>query len=843
MNKENNLAGHTLVVDRVKELKGKKSDYIRQVTKTAQANKKIDEKETQEFYIKALPSTIERDDVRRDSQTIVLQAIVNGYKDPVPNFEINGLPRMCGYHTGDTKATLITTLESYITNQTPYTPNFSGTNNWSRGGALFTVGDTVSVCYLCSDNSYVTAIMTVTTVNTSTITGTVNSIVYTLEGFDDRDTTNTQLHIPYAQAVPLDIVLYNGNEPKDTLRLEVQNTTRHRKTFGTDSQNKGSTYTENGIEYNFIEGDSYVEVSIAGGTKTAVVKFRYQNSWWNIDLFRDYARYDEILTESLPDVFSIYQGETHVQASGYDWFKQVIAEHISAVYYFVGGAIYGYGPNGQVDMNQPVGQRVTGDAFIIDANGIMEISSGYARNLNVRGILNLYADNGTDAGADILHPALTTVAEINNADPVGVTINTPAVAWPSSSFINAMSAVTKNSLQPASGTFKQKTIAYYAYIDDMSAELYSGANYERSLVGGGTFYYTIPEHPSKNKYLSIIFWYAPYQFVNNVISVRASRLYVNNNLVVSTPEGINQSFAHQYEGLKSGDSIRLELEGSSSYSAYFSIRTPKILAEQYASSTGFWVEYTDETVEKIENDTAYLQSSHSLIMSSPESYSSNDYVNLRSCSDFINYSSYVDTQSVPQTIQIGRAYKITSSNLRIDGNTVIGISLIRNSSTSVEIRYLFAGATRSITLNSSGYYNVEGTIAIAKTLAGVEMMGNYPKEDMTYDTGSSGRVWLNGYIANIESTSKRSEKEDITDYERNALDILNGTKIVRFKYIKDKKHQPHIGFIADDTDSDLSGEDHESFIANHVISVCVKAIQELSAEVEQLKTEIQNLKG
>lgn len=820
-NQEYNLAGKTLVVDRVKELKGKKSDYIRQVTKTAQANKKIDEKETQEFYIKATPSLIERDDVRRDSQTIVLQAIVNGYKDPVPNFEINGLPRMCGYHTGDTKATLITTLESYITNQTPYTPNFSGTNNWSRGGALFTVGDTVSVCYLCSDNSYVTAIMTVTVVNTSSITGTVNSIVYTLEGFDDRDTTNTQLYIPYAQAVPLNVVLYNGADQMDSIELSVTNNTRHRRTFGVDSSVKGDTYTEGATEYNYIEGDSFVQVSVSGDTKTAVIKAYIQDSWIELNNFPTYSRYDEILTDSLPDVFSVYQAENHVVAAGYDWFKQIIAEHISAVYYFVGGAIYGYGQNGSVDMTQSLGNRVSGDAFIIDANGIIEFSSGFARDMNVRGTLNLYSADAQDGiGANILHPALTTVTGSTGDTSGGATVSAISPAtWNIGTLYND-SSITANSVLTASGKRNSNNISNVLRLTNTGAAYIAGtsATYTTPYEVAPSCTFVCPQSEYAQRFTIQRFWDNSHGGDTPVGDV-----YVNDVHQAFLPDlpytvtvpagGIVRIYAARFT-LVASVTCTYTWEDISFSSAGF-------------SSNGFYIKEENTWSNLGTNATI----SDALSLTSPITFYDSGHYQVPTA--FLNYTGGTFS------METGVPYSINSTNLIVDGDNCVGVYFQRNSATSIILAFHKSNDLNitSRTINSGSYHYISGTIIIASAEAGVETMSVYAKSPDVFDLGKPGKEYNYGFINNIVSSSKRSKKENITPYERKALDILKNTEIVRFNLIADPKKMSHIGFIADDTDSDLAGENHDSFISNHVIAVCVKAIQELSAEVEQLKAE------
>jgi len=58
-----------------------------------------------------------------------------------------------------------------------------------------------------------------------------------------------------------------------------------------------------------------------------------------------YQYYDRNLIDNISNVFDVYKdvygNANHIEANGYDWFKQIIAQYINAVYYHVGGAIYG----------------------------------------------------------------------------------------------------------------------------------------------------------------------------------------------------------------------------------------------------------------------------------------------------------------------------------------------------------------------------------------------------------------------------------------------------------------------------------------------------------------------
>lgn len=869
-NQEYNLAGKTLVVDSIKQLKGSaKTEYIRQVAKTAQA----DVKAGSEYYIQPSETMIQRDDTSRESQSITLAAVIRQYQNPNPKFEINGLPRMCAYKTGDTKADLIEDLEDLIENETPFTPSYSGTNNWSRGGSLFEVGDTVSVVYFCSDNTYVTAIMGVTAVGSSTVTGVVTSYKECAQGFDDRDTSNVILYIPRRNAVPLDIVLYDGTDVKDTLRLEVQNVTRHRRTFGVSASQKGTTYVEeDGTEKNFIEGDSYVEVSVSGDTKTAVVKFRYQDDWREIETFRNYVRYDEILTDSLPDVFSIYQGENRVQASGYDWFKQVIAEHISAVYYFVGGAIYGYGQNGQVDMTQPVGERASGDAFIIDKNGIMEISSGYARDLNVRGVLRLWKGNNMEeVGADIEHPALTTVSETIEADPTGKTVANNPQAWSSDSFLSQVGSLAKNNIATANGSFKNKSLKRYVYADNLAYVLRNAETIRAYLDHNSSDHPPTPYFPNPYSFTIPDYVKIPIQVTisgkcsvgknsnGTIRSLGTVSISINNVQKYSRTATSTSDNTYSYTAtLYGGDVVSISATyGEGLFHAYggnyadVSCTIPDIYLSNYVSSTGFWLEYSDGSMEKIASGLFYTSR---MQMSSPVSFDSNSYLLLNDCSQYLNYRTFVDSHGVSHTLADGITYEIESNNLyALVGNAYqpVNAKYLTRNATSVVVIYEYNGTRYSVNIESGGYYGLYGTIKIAETSTkGVKMMGNYPKRDADdqqggFDCGNSSYRWDNGYFktlhySNLSQGSTREIKDNIKPYDLSAIDVLKDVEVIRFNYKADKDKRPKVGILADTAPEDVSGEKHNLFIADHAVAILIKAVQELSAEIEQLKAERQN---
>jgi len=87
----------------------------------------------------------------------------------------------------------------------------------------------------------------------------------------------------------------------------------------------------------------------------------------------------------------------------------------------------------------------------------------------------------------------------------------------------------------------------------------------------------------------------------------------------------------------------------------------------------------------------------------------------------------------------------------------------------------------------------------------------------------------------VNTTSLRKKKKNIHDFNKSALDIINNTKIVYYTYKDDPSKTEHIGFIADDTPSELSGVKKDSMVISDTIGVILKAIQELNQKIEELK--------
>lgn len=122
-----------------------------------------------------------------------------------------------------------------------------------------------------------------------------------------------------------------------------------------------------------------------------------------------------------------------------------------------------------------------------------------------------------------------------------------------------------------------------------------------------------------------------------------------------------------------------------------------------------------------------------------------------------------------------------------------------------------------------------------------------PGKDGVQDIGSSGYHWNNGYIDNVQSTSDKRYKKDITETDI-GLNFINKLKPVKYKY-KNKDDKTHYGIIAQDLKKTINemninfggyndNDDRLTVSYNELISPLIKSVQELSKEVEELKKEL-----
>lgn len=101
-------------------------------------------------------------------------------------------------------------------------------------------------------------------------------------------------------------------------------------------------------------------------------------------------------------------------------------------------------------------------------------------------------------------------------------------------------------------------------------------------------------------------------------------------------------------------------------------------------------------------------------------------------------------------------------------------------------------------------------------------------------------LYTNGNIecVSVNTTSKREAKENIIISDLNAVDYLKEIEVVEFSFKDDQDSLPRIGFIADDTDSLVSGPNQDKMDHANLLGVLIKANQELAARVEELESQL-----
>lgn len=129
--------------------------------------------------------------------------------------------------------------------------------------------------------------------------------------------------------------------------------------------------------------------------------------------------------------------------------------------------------------------------------------------------------------------------------------------------------------------------------------------------------------------------------------------------------------------------------------------------------------------------------------------------------------------------------------------------------------------------------NAGGTIEYSENLSGI-----YSDRSLVDKAYVDSRTGSNLAANSFMQSSERVLKDNIQPYIGNALDKVNALAISSFTYKSDEEKNLKVGFIADDTDSLFSTKDKNVMDIGTTLAISLKAIQELSAEIAQLKEKL-----
>jgi hypothetical protein len=133
------------------------------------------------------------------------------------------------------------------------------------------------------------------------------------------------------------------------------------------------------------------------------------------------------------------------------------------------------------------------------------------------------------------------------------------------------------------------------------------------------------------------------------------------------------------------------------------------------------------------------------------------------------------------------------------------------------------------------------TTALAATM-GTPLQSTGTQAANSFDTSSTapahtGRLNFDGafWATTVNTPSTKEIKQDIEEFKESALEVINGVKVVSYTLIADEAKEKQIGFIAEDTDERLAGENHDCVKIGNTLGLLIKAVQELTARVEVLE--------
>lgn len=150
-----------------------------------------------------------------------------------------------------------------------------------------------------------------------------------------------------------------------------------------------------------------------------------------------------------------------------------------------------------------------------------------------------------------------------------------------------------------------------------------------------------------------------------------------------------------------------------------------------------------------------------------------------------------------------------------------------------------ANITGDITADNSVY--IKSTADASRASSAVSMTASIRTEG---GIEAKKNIFADGSIIGTQSGiySLRKLKENIVDFNEDAVDLINSIDIVSYNYKSDDEKNYKIGFIADDTHEYFATKNHNIMDQSNCIGLLLKAVQELSAENERLKEEMNAIK-
>lgn len=172
--------------------------------------------------------------------------------------------------------------------------------------------------------------------------------------------------------------------------------------------------------------------------------------------------------------------------------------------------------------------------------------------------------------------------------------------------------------------------------------------------------------------------------------------------------------------------------------------------------------------------------------------------------------------------------KTFTKAVRVTGlsNLGEGVNLAAGSDGAGGFFSIDADTTRGVAFDDQGKFYIGYGTSVPGGVDVSRMVIHMPTGETTF----SGDVKATEFYR----TSTRKIKKDIAPFSESATSIINGVDVVQYKLKKGPDYKK-IGFIAEDTHEYLATPEHNVMDQGSTIGLLIKAVQELSAKVEELE--------
>lgn len=563
--------------------------------------------------------------------------------------------------------------------------------------------------------------------------------------------------------------------------------------------------------------------------------------------------YNEKVLTMMSDAYKGREGENHVSVKGFDFFRNLVASNITAdtigareIKIFNEGLIYagGYDKNGEVVDDSKKG-------FWLSASGELKTKGATFDKLTIK---DTSIFEGT-IQSDVLETQLQKPRVGNTYH--GISDNHSPYCCLNSQLKTKIedyikSHCTDGTLYNCTGTLFGKKVVGVKYLSTEPTDGSGAVLYREDIRSNGskTLYSSNGDNAYKRIWISgnvPVDWNFVYQWHKPKIGIYIDSLsyevskedsgqeFWKGSWLGWTPSDLNRRFSVEYD-VNPGESFSITLGGES-----YTLNDTKGNIEVQRIDKGYYHKGVNLFVEgKAKSYTLDELIDETYCTSCPDFAINGTRVLNFNVNDKSTYPSGVNPL---YKFEWDTGYKATEEGTASMFNGTPSFTYVDENGTShpFTMNYVQYGKTwvrcnGENLLSGTTFvrsYNVSFTLIDAPR--GVYLANTFVKKGFTTPNIGTIENPFGNICGNMVQSSARKMKENIVEFDRDATELVGDIDVVYFNYINDPDKSLHVGFIADDTDSLLSGNNHDRMEMSNCIGVLLKAVQELSNRVKELE--------